>query len=190
MTMTKFELRTSGLLLERYDTPRPYVHLVSITVMRVLVTSAVNVAQSAGVGCIRSVPFHCSTILVAHQSLCVPVGVQAITGSLPYAHPSRWNAILMQQTNPPPKRWNCRYGSRISTTLRHGIIVRKFTKGRYFIHTYIVPNMMHRLSLVHISREMLLRFGKIIARLICNAAHFSSCSGIRFSCFCYWLFTK
>jgi hypothetical protein len=63
-------------------------------------------------------------------------------------------------------------------------------KGTIF-YTYIHSSRYGaRLSLVHISWEMLLRFGKIIARLICDAAHFSSCSGIRFACSSYWLFTQ
>lgn len=41
--------------------------------------------------------------------------------------------------------------------------------------------MMYRLSLVHISRGMILHFGKMIARLICDVAHFSSCNcGLQF----------
>jgi hypothetical protein len=111
---------------------------------------------------------------------------EAITGGpLPHLQ-IECDAIIGKQTH--QKGWNWRYGSRVPIPLWQGILdimLRKFTKGPLRALFY----MMYRLSLVHISRGMILHFGKIIVRLICDVAHFWSCSsGIQFVC--YWLFTK
>ena len=128
-----------------------------------------------------------------HDTSCIstsPLVWEAITG-IPYPfHQIECDAIIGKQTH--QKGWSTGHGSCHAVPLRRVIMQRKFTKGplRAIFYIYIHTYMMFRLSLVHISREMILHFGKIIPWLICDVAHLSSCSSIEFIWFRYWLCTK